>query len=220
MLRRVMGLIMIVSILMPILLGVAGALIVRQIVADVEDVARGPLRDIRAALDDMKSTLDEASRAFQGLAGQIASIGNTVSRVANSISAIASRIGPLDIPDFDVRIPVIDRRVTIRVPDIPAFDVPGLSQLKRALSSAFGIFDDLVDVLGRIGSIGSLPQQLNGVVANLRALIDDLGAAGGRWLGVLGFIGVVLLVWVSATYVALAYRWLSSGWRMLRGLPA
>jgi len=220
MLRRVVGVLMILSILLPILLAVAGVFMVRQVVSDVADAARGPLHDINAGLNDMKTTLDSATLAFQGLASRIASIGNTVASIARAIGSLATRIGPLDIPDFNVRIPVIDRTITIRVPDIPAFNVPGLTQLKNILGNAFGVFDDLIDVLGRIGSIGSLPQQLNRVVDRVTALVDNVSQVGARWLGALILVGVVLLVWVIATYVALVYRWLSAGWRMLRGLPA
>ena len=219
MLRRLMGLVLIINVLMPVLLGGAGFFLGRQIVSDVENVARGPLRDIQVDLDHMKSTLDEANQAFQGLASEIGSIANTVTQVGNTISALATRIGPLDIPDFNIRIPVIDRTIAIRVPDIPAFDVPGLTQAKNILSSALHVFDGLVTLLDKIGSIGSLPQELNSVVARLRTLVDDIGAVGSRWLGTLTFVAVVLLVWVAATYIALIYRWLSSGWRMLRGLP-
>ena len=219
MLRRLMGLVLIVSVLMPILLGGAGFFLGRQLVSDLENIARGPLRDIRADLDDMKSTLSEASQAFQGLASEIGSIANRLTQVGAAIARLATRIGPLDIPDFNVRIPVIDRTITLRVPDIPAFDVPGLVQMKNILSSALHVFDNFITVLDKIGSIGTLPQDLNSVVGRLRALVDDIGALGSRWLGALTFVAVVLLVWVAATYIALVYRWLSSGWRMLRGLP-
>ena len=118
-----------------------------------------------------------------------------------------------------ISVPVIDRRIDIPVPDIPAFDVPGLRDVRNILSNIFGVFDDLVAVLGKIGSIGSLPQQLNGVVTRVQALFDDIGEVGSRWLGALALVAVLLLVWVAGVYIALAYRWLTSGWRMLRGLP-
>jgi len=220
MLRRLMGLVLIISILMPIILAVAGFFLVRQIVSDVENVARGPLRDIRTDLDAMKTTLDEASRAFQGLSSQIASIGSSLTGIGNTIAGLTTRLGPLDILDFNIRIPVINRTIRISLPDIPAFNVPGLTELKNILSNAFDVFNDLVAVLGKIGSIGSLPSQLNGAVARMRGLVDDIGEVGSRWLGTLTFVAVVLLVWVIATYIALVYRWLSSGWRMLQGLPA
>ena len=219
MLRRLMGLVLIISVLMPIILAVAGFFLVRQIVSDVEDVARRPLQEIRAELDAMKATLDEASRAFQGLSSQIASVANSLARFAGAVSQLNIRLGPLDIPDFSIRIPVIDRTIRINVPDIPALDVPGLREIRNILSNIFGVFDDLVAVLGRIGSIGSLPQRLNGVVTRVQALFDGIGEIGGRWLGALTLVAVLLLVWVAGTYVALVYRWLTSGWRMLRGLP-
>ncbi len=220
MVRRLMGLVLIISILMPVILAAAGFFLVRQIASDVENVARGPLRDIRADLDAMKTTLDEASQAFQGLSSQIASIANSLVRFAGALSLLNIRLGPLDIPDFSIRIPVIDRTIRINVPDIPAFDVPGLREVRNILSNIFSVFSDLVAVLRRIGSIGSLPRQLDGVVTKVQGLVDDIGEVGSRWLGTLTFVAVVLLVWVAATYLALVYRWLSSGWRMLRGLPA
>ena len=114
MLRRLMGLVLNISILMPVILAVAGFFIVRQIVSDVENVVRGPLRDIRTDLDAMKTTLDEASRAFQGLSSQIASIGSSLAGIGNTIAGLATRLGPLDILDFNIRILMIMIRPMIR----------------------------------------------------------------------------------------------------------
>ena len=111
-------------------------------------------------------------------------------------------------------------RVTIPVPDIPSFSVPGLTELKSVLLSIFGASNDLADVFRRIASIGQLLEQLNRVVDQMTTLVNAVRDVGVRWLSALALIGVVLLIWVAATYIALVYRWLSSGWRMLRGLPA
>ena len=85
MLRRIMGLILIISILMPVILGAAGFLVARQIVADVEDAGRGPLQDINAGLNDMKATLNQAVQAFQGLASEISSIASTLGGIGSAV---------------------------------------------------------------------------------------------------------------------------------------
>ena len=88
------------------------------------------------------------------------------------------------------------------------------------LSSIAGLLGDLNAALGRINALGTLPQELNQTVAEVRNLVDSVREAGNRWLGTLSLIAVVLAVWIAATYVALSYRWLSTGWSMLQGKPA
>jgi hypothetical protein len=219
MLRRLMGLVLIFSVLMPVVLGVAGFFVMRQFVADIENAVRAPLDEISAGLEDMKATVDEATQAFRGLSGQIAAIANTLGRISRAITTVTTRLGPLSIPDIDVRLPVIGR-VTIPVPDIPSFTVPGLTELKAVLSSIFGVFNDSLDVFRRMASIGRLPEQLNRVVDQMTTLVNDVRDVAARWLDTLTVIGIVFLIWVAAVYIALVYRWLSSGWQMLRGLPA
>jgi hypothetical protein len=82
------------------------------------------------------------------------------------------------------------------------------------------VFNDSVDVFRRMASIGRLPEQVNRVVDQMTALVNDVRDVAARWLDTLTVIGIVFLIWVAAVYIALVYRWLSSGWRMLRGLPA
>jgi len=219
MLRRLMGLLLIFSVLMPIILGAAGFFVARQIVADIENAVRGPLDEINASLEDMKATVDEATQAFQGLSARIAAIANTLGGIGRAIASVTTRLGPISIPNISVRLPVIGR-VTIPVPDIPSFTVPGLTELKSVLSSIFSVFNDSVDVFRRLASIGQLPEQLNRVVDQMTTLVNDVRDVFARWLGTLTAIGIVFLIWVAAVYIALVYRWLSSGWQMLRGLPA
>jgi len=219
MLRRLMGLLLIFSILMPIILGAAGFFIVRQFVADIENAVRGPLSEINAGLEDIKATVDDATQAFRGLSGRIAAIANTLGGIGRAITAVTTRLGPISIPNISVRLPVIGR-VTIPVPDIPSFSVPGLAELKSILSSIFGVFNDLTDVVRRVASIGQLPERLNRVVDKATTLVNDVSDVVARWLDTLTAIAIVFLIWVAAVYIALVYRWLSSGWQMLRGLPA
>ena len=219
MLRRLMGLLLIFSILMPIILGAAGFFVMRQFVADIENAVRGPLDEINAGLEDVKATVDDATQAFQGLSGRIAAIANTLGGIGRAITAVTTRLGPISIPNISVRLPVIGR-VTIPVPDIPSFSVPGLAELKSILSSTFGVFNDLTDVVRRVASIGQLPERLNRVVDKATTLVNDVSDVVARWLDTLTAIAIVFLIWVAAVYIALVYRWLSSGWQMLRGLPA
>lgn len=219
MLRRLMGLLLIFSILMPIILGAAGFFVMRQFVADIENAVRGPLDEINAGLEDVKATVDDATQAFRGLSGRIAAIANTLGGIGRAITAVTTRLGPINIPNINVRLPVIGR-VTIPVPDIPSFSVPGLAELKSILSSIFGVFNDLTDVVRRVASIGQLPERLNRVVDKATTLVNDVSDVVARWLDTLTAIAIVFLIWVAAVYIALVYRWLSSGWQMLRGLPA
>lgn len=224
MLRRLIGLTLIISILMPLILGAMGYLVVRQIVGDIENAARGPLQRIDSRLNDIRATLDEARQAFDGLASLISSIaaklGSVIQGLRRAIDNLSIRIPALSIPDIVFRFPAPIGRVRIPVPDIPGFELPGLRQVRDILSGMYAVFGDLTEAIRRIATLGSLPRELSDLAADVRGLVDDFRAIGERWLGVLTLIASVLGIWIAATYIALAYRWLSAGWSMLRGGPA
>ena len=214
MFRRLMGLILMISVLMPILLGVAGYVVVRQIAGDIENVARGPLQRIDTRLDEMRSTLDTVNQAVGRVTGLISSIVTQLRNLTLSI-----RVPSLSIPDIVFRFPDPIGRQRIPVPNIPGFELLGLRQIRDVLLSLGGIFGDLTDALQQIAAVQSLAGELNDVVTDVRGLTADIGKIGAKWLSTLTLIGVGLAIWIAATYVALTYRWLSAGWSMLRGRP-
>ena len=221
--RRLLGLVLIVSVLMPIALGVAGALAVRQFVLDVEDAARAPLTRIRDRLEDVRQTLDDVTAAFQDVSdlvvGITEKIGKAFSGITRAINDLRISIPAISIPDIVFRFPDPIGRQVIPVPDIPGFNLTSLPGVKSVLSSITGVLGDLNAALGRLTVLGTLPQEINQIAAEVRALADGVLEASSRWLGRIGWIAIVFGIWLAAVYVALAYRWLSAGWRMLRGLP-
>mgnify|MGYP005838224213 CR=1 FL=1 len=223
MLRRLMGLILIISVLMPLILGVAGVVIARQVASDMEAATTEPRQRIDERLENMRQTVREASQAFAGISDAVASISGALGAIGNAINALTTRITipRIVIPDisFDFGWPLY--RVNIPTPDIPAFsfDVPVLTQIRNVLEDIFSVFDDLREALEAIATISTIPEDLQGITTEMQTMLSQIAQVFGQWTTTLLIIGAGLVLWMGAFYLAMAYRWLSSGWNMLRGRP-
>jgi predicted PurR-regulated permease PerM len=240
MFRRLMGLVLIISVVLPLILGVVGVFVVRQIVVDLESAASVPLEKMNRAIDSMKGEFEDAKQAFDRISNRITGIVNAVQSITSQIPSIPTSltIPRITIPDPSISVPTISvdwdsalgirypkdidigtRSVSIPIPDIPemTLTIPGLSSVKNLLSSTFGFLDDIVDSIKDFANIKPLIDDFNEVVAESQSLITQIRSVVSRWLNPLVIIALVIVIWLGATYIASTYERLRKGWEMLRG---
>jgi hypothetical protein len=238
MLRRITGLVLIVSVLMPIILGVGSIFLVRQIVADIEDVARVPLQRMNMNLNQAKDALVSARQAFDRAVNNVASVVQKAQQVRNSITSILTdiRIPRLNIPDPSISVPTVSvewssalgirypsnitigsTSISIPVPDIPEFTVPvpGLPLVKNVVRDVVGVVDDLTSAVTSITGVKALTENINDAVQQAQVLADRVEGVRERWQTTITLIVTVIVLCLVITYVALTLQVLAKGWQML-----
>lgn len=226
-LTRIQGLVIIVNTLMPIILIVAGFMIVRAI----EDRAReadlqANVDRIEAATGNMEKRVRAAGASAGKLAAEVAKVGSAIGVVANSIDRIPPlRIPDLKVPDINPRIqpdinlkrkpPVRFTKVLIKMPTIQGVKVklpklPGARELSKAMHGLHGAFRD-------VGGLAGLKQDVEAVVTAVTQLVKKIGAIAGDVLAPLKVIGIVAILWFGLSYVMWTLRRMRTGWALLRG---
>jgi hypothetical protein len=240
MFRRLMGLVLIISVVMPLILGVVGVFLVRQVVVDLESAASVPLEKMNRAIDSMKGEFDDTKQAFERIANRVTGITNAVQSITGQIPSIPTSltIPRITIPDPSISVPTISvdwdsalgirypkdidigtKSVSITIPDIPemTLTIPGLSTVKNLLSSTFGFMDDIVDSIKDFANIKPLIEDFNDVVAESQTFVTEVRSVFTRWSNTLVVVALVIVIWLGATYIASTYERVRKGWEMLRG---
>ncbi len=238
MIRRLVGVVLVVSVLMPIILGVASIFVVRQIVSDIEDVAREPLQRMNTSLNQVRSELEEARETFQRAANTLSGIAQQVQQVRNTITSILGdiRIPRIPIIDPSISVPTVTvkwssalgitypsditigtRSISIPIPDIPEFTVPipGLPILRNAVRDVVDVVEDVTGAVSTITNIRALTSNLNDAVQQGRLVADRVQTVGGRWLNTVTIVAVLFVLSLAITYLALTLQVLLKGWQMI-----
>jgi hypothetical protein len=238
MLRRITGIVLVVSVLMPIILGAGSIFVVRQIVADIEDAAREPLQRMNTNLNAAKDALINARQAFDRAVNNISSVVQKAQQVRNSINNILTdiRIPRLTIPDPSISIPTIDvewdsalgirypskitigtKSVSIPIPDIPEFTVPvpGLALVKNVVRDVVGVIDDLTGAVTSITGIKTLTDNVNDAAQQAQVLVQHVQDVGERWKNTITLFATVIVLCLVITYIALTLQVLLKGWQMI-----
>lgn len=222
MIRRLIGLSMIVVIIMPLVLGALVVVNAQGLLTDLEDVFTPRMAVINQKLD----TLDDSLAVVQGAADRISA---SVSQFSSDVSAIASSIRsaltlnlqiPLpNIPDVSIRIPVINRDITIPLPNLPDLDleIPGLRQVRDWLVDIFGFLEQIGETLSDLAQVQTVAQTLGEIAAEAQMLSGEVGTIVVARTSSLVLVLVLFVVWVGLIYIVLVFRWLSEGWRMFTG---
>lgn len=203
MLRRLMGLLLVIRALAPALIVIIVAVGFGVILADLRAATAAPIRGINTAMGEMgtaletvKTDLDAALAEISDLAAlfQGFTLPNLIPDIPNNI-----RIPSLNLPDITVPVPTnavittstvnigvnitypsgvrfTTTNLTLVVPDLPNVDipVPGLGALDTALRNALAPLTNIFDALDTaFDSIGALTTTLRTLPDSVQAIVDD-----------------------------------------------
>ena len=226
-LTRIQGLVMIVNTLMPVVLIVAGFLIVQAIDERAREAdLQANVDQIDAAVGKMAKRVRTAGASVGKVAGEIGKVGDAIGVVAVSIDRIPPlRIPDLKVPDINPTIkpdinltrkpPVRFKKVLIKMPTIrgvkvPLPKLPGAKELSKAMHGLNVAFRD-------VGGLAGIKQDVKAVIGAVTQLSKKIGAIAGGVLGPLKVIGIVAILWFGLSYVMWTFRRLRTGWALLRG---
>jgi len=238
MLRRIIGVVLVVAVLAPVVLGVVGVFVVRQIIADVEDAANQPLQRMRSDLRQAGDALSDAQQTFQRVANNIATLVQRVQQVQNSvINALTDiNIPKITIPDPSISVPTItvhwssalgitypssidigSTSISIPIPDIPAFTVPipGLPIIRNAIRDTLGVINDLSSAVTSITGIKTLTDSIGRAAQQAQTLAERVQNVAERWRNTVILMVTLIVVGFSVAYIALMLQILAQGWAMI-----
>jgi hypothetical protein len=245
MLKRLEGAVMIVNTLMPVIVILGITALGWAFVHTIRDAARDPLARIDASIVRMDATIVEARQAAGVLTyAVIEGVAKPIKATADAIGAIPASIR-IDIPNIKIPnarlpikpnvavnaragIPPVDVRVwmtdlNVSMPTIPGIRlpetrIPGLHEVKNALTDVFGIFARVVDVLKQIASIGTLGEEVTAVLAATADLVTAVRASTVWILTVARALLYLGIAWFLLSYAMWAHRRLRIGWALVRGV--
>ena len=216
MLRRLMGLLMILVLIAPILFGVFTVVTARQIFDQVGAAVDTSRVRVEAEIANMEEAVNTATRGLNRVGATVTSVTNAVNSATQSITSALNNLN-VTIPAF--RWPSF--LAWLNLPDIPAFtfQVPGIAQIRGFLLDAYSQLGQVVSALGEITALRDIPPALDRLYEELAGFYSALSAIAGQWAGTIQVLLIGFVIWVGAVYLVVVYRWLTAGWKMLTGQP-
>ena len=209
--RRLIGLLMILAILLPLPLGALTVITARDILGKVQTTVSTRVERINDKLAQVETTINTVSARFEVLKSVADQVGSAASTAAqNVVNTINSFKIYIDIP------------MPAPLPHIPAFDldVPGLSAVRDFLRNVYDTLSSLASAISDITLIGQVPAQIGEAVTEAQGFYTDMTGILASYAQLILIIVVGLVVWLGIIYIVVIYRWLAQGWAMLVGRPA
>ncbi|MEO8397329.1 MAG: hypothetical protein ABI700_30310 [Chloroflexota bacterium] len=209
--RRLIGLLMILAILLPLPLGAATIVTAHDILDKMQTTVSTRVDHINAKLSQVETTVNTVSARFEVLksvADQVGSAATTATQTVNDA-----------INNFKIHIAI---PLPAPLPSIPPLDldIPGLSSVRDFLKNLYDTLASLASALSDITLIGQVPAQFGEAVSEAQGLVTDVNETIAPYAQMILIIVVGLVVWMGIIYIVLVYRWLGQGWSMLMGRPA
>lgn len=209
MMRRLIGLLMILAILLPLPLGAATIVTAHDLLDKMQTTVNARIDRINAKLDQVESTVNTVSNRFEVLKSVADQVGSAATTAAQSV---VDAINNFKI-HFNIPLPA-------PLPSVPVdLDIPGLSAVRDFLQNLYNTLASLASALSDITLIGQVPAQFGEAVTEAQGLTTDVNDVIAPYAQTIQIIVVGLVLWMGIIYIVLVYRWLGQGWSMLMGAP-
>jgi hypothetical protein len=208
--RRLIGLLMILAILLPLPLGAATVITAHNILDQMQTTVNTRVDHINAKLNQVETTINTVSDRFEVLKNVADQVGSAATTTGQSVIDA--------INNFKIHITI---PLPPPLPSIPPIDldVPGLSSVRDFLQNIYNTIASLASAISDVTLIGQVPVQFGEAVTEAQGLSTDVQGIITPYAQIILIIVVGLVVWMAIIYIVLVYRWLGQGWAMLVGRP-
>ena len=209
-LRRLIGLLMILAILLPLPLGAVTVITARDILGKMQTTVSTRVDHINDKLSEVETTINTVSARFEVLRSVADQVGSAATTAAQNV------VNTIDSFKIHIAIPL-----PAPLPSIPPLDldVPGLTEVRDFLQNVYDTFASLASAISDITLIGQVPAQIGEAVTEAQGLASDISEIVTPYAQMILILVVGLVVWMGVIYIVLVYRWLGQGWAMLVGRP-
>lgn len=220
MIRRLVGLLILLALIFPPVAVAAGVLITRDVASRMESELDLRLANIRAELTDIEEEVEDVRTRLVNAVTPINNVINSLDDLIEDADDLVT--GNLTIPgvvlnDFVLGISGIS--YTIVIPDIPSttLTIPGLSSLRGLFENTLGEMADTADAVSALLRLRFIPNQFSQAAADVRGLLDYLEGVGAAIAPAVQVLFLACGVWLVVVYCLALYFGLRAGWRMLTG---
>ena len=205
--RRLIGLLMILAILLPLPLGAATVITAHDILDKMQTTVNTRVDRINAKLSQVETTVNTVSSRFEVLKSVADQVGSAATTATQNVSDA--------INNFKIH---IDIPLPAPLPSAPIdLDVPGLSSVRDFLQNLYDTLASLSSAISDVTLIGQVPAQFGEAVTETQGLVSDVNGVIAPYAQMILILVVGLVVWMGIIYIVLVYRWLGQGWAMLSG---
>jgi hypothetical protein len=208
--RRLIGLLMILAILLPLPLGAATVITAHDILDKMQTTVNTRVDRINAKLSQVETTVNTVSSRFEVLKSVADQVGSAATTATQNVSDA--------INNFKIHL-AITWPAGVPLPNIPPvdLDVPGLSSVRDFLQNLYDTLASLSSAISDVTLIGQVPAQFGEAVTETQGLVSDVNGVIAPYAQMILILVVGLVVWMGIIYIVLVYRWLGQGWAMLTG---
>lgn len=209
--RRLLGLLLILTIIFPFGLGLGGLLVASDVLGQLDSIVTQRVETINVRLAQTEETINAVSARFASLESVADQVSSAAQAAAQSVTA--------NMADTTAHYGGVTWPAASTSPDIPAarLSVPALSSARGFLQNLYDTVASLASAIADVTSIDQVPGTFGQAVSEAQALAAELDALRVSASPTLLFLLVSFGVWFVVIYLLLTFRWLKQGWGMLRG---
>ena len=198
MIRRALGCLMLIAVILPILLGCGGFLLVLTL-SDAISIAANTRQ---AALTPQIEIVDR----------QIADARQSLGDAEVLTNALLT-----ELPTVRANIDSISPTVDLGTPDTAAITLPAIETLRQQLRNIVDVLEDQATALSNIADLRLAADQMQVVYNEINGFYNDLNAIIAANSGLVSVLCIGGLIWLLILYIAFLGDWLSRGWAYLTG---